>query len=303
MFELDLHRLTVFYTVVNEGTLSKAGDRLFMSQPAISAHIKALEQQMGMPLFSRVGRRSVVNKAGEVLYQKTQELFSVADELKAAMENLKGISVGRLSLGASTDWQYRLPLSLERFRQSFPSVEVTLEVGNSDRIEKLVLDRAVDMGFVAKAPSRPDIECVRLGEDYITPICNPTHALASCEAITPDQLRGESFIVRELGSAARKVTDELLCAWELKPRISMELGSYEAIKRSVMAGKGIGIVSAQSARFEVGAGMLSQVDAPALKKRFDLFLIFLREKKMPSNHEAFMEIVWPRESSHEHAAD
>ena len=143
-----MHRLMVFYTVVNEGTLSKAGDRLFMSQPAISAHIKALEQQLGMALFYRVGRRSVVNKAGDLLYKMTEKLFSVAEELKAEMENLKGVSGGRVNLGVSVGWQYYVPKVLDQFKRSYPGVELFMEIANSDRIEKLILDRTLDIGFV-----------------------------------------------------------------------------------------------------------------------------------------------------------
>ena len=85
---LDLFRLLVFNTVVNEGTMSRAGERLFITQPAVSAHIKALEQELGVRLFDRVGRRSVVNPAGRVLYEKAQRLLTVAEDLKAAMSEL-----------------------------------------------------------------------------------------------------------------------------------------------------------------------------------------------------------------------
>ena len=98
--QLDLYRLLVFNTVVDEGTMSRASERLFITQPAISAHIKALETTMGVPLFDRIGRRSVVNSAGLVLYEKAEQLFEVADDLRASMENLRGAAVGRLRLGA-----------------------------------------------------------------------------------------------------------------------------------------------------------------------------------------------------------
>ena len=96
---VDLYRLAVFHTLVDEGTMSKAGDRLFISQPAVSAHIKALEGALGMPLFDRIGRRSVVNYAGRLLYRNAERLFSAADDLAEAMEDLRGTSSGTLGPG------------------------------------------------------------------------------------------------------------------------------------------------------------------------------------------------------------
>lgn len=297
MFELDLHRLAVFYTVVNEGTLSKAGDSLYMSQPAISAHIKALEQQLGVPLFYRVGRRSVVNKAGEVLYRKAEQLFSVADELKAEMDELKGMSIGRLNLGASVDWQYRLPDDLDKFKQKFPGVELSMNLFTEDRIERLVLDRTLDMGFVGHVPTRPELVTEHLGDDDLVLICSRTHRLFKKARTRPSDLAHEALIVREPDSAARLVSDEILESQNLMDGISMELGSYEAIKRAVMVGKGVGLVARQSLGAEIQADLLKVLDVPEMKATIQLHLIYLRDKKMTTSQSAFMEIVAPRTTS------
>jgi DNA-binding transcriptional LysR family regulator len=291
MFELDLHRLAVFYTVVNEGTLSKAGDSLYMSQPAISAHIKALEQQLGMPLFYRVGRRSVVNKAGEVLYKKAEQLFSVADELKAEMEELKGMYIGRLNLGASVDWQYMLPNALDRFKQKYTGVEVSMGIASEDRIERMVLDRSLDFGFVGQASSRTEMVSELLARDELVPVCSKSHRLARKSRISASDLDGESFVIREVESAARSLTDERLEDLGLIGSITMELGSYEAIKSAVMSGKGIGIVTRQSLDAELKAGLLAVLDVPQLTAVLELHLIYLRQKKMTSTQNAFLEMA------------
>ena len=291
MYELDMHRLMVFYTVVNEGTLSKAGDRLFMSQPAISAHIKALEQQLGMALFYRVGRRSVVNKAGDLLYKMTEKLFSVAEELKAEMENLKGVSGGRVNLGVSVGWQYYVPKVLDQFKRSYPGVELFMEIANSDRIEKLILDRTLDIGFVGRDTSRPELASKHLADDELVPICNISHPFAARTSINISELREEALIVRETDSATRRLTNQLLQAHNLAQNISMELGSYEAIKSAVMAGHGIGIVSRQALDAELRAGLLVAVDIPQLRSYMGLHLIYHKQKKMTGTQLAFIEMV------------
>lgn len=292
MFDLDMHRLVVFYTVVNEGTLSKAGDKLFMSQPAISAHIKALEGQLGMPLFYRVGRRSVVNKAGEVLYKKAEELFNVAEDLKTEMDNLKGMSIGRLALGGSVDWQYRLPRLLDGFKQKYPGVEVSLEIGNSSRIEKLVADRSLDIGFIARPTARDDMRSEHLADDALVAICNPSHRFAHMPEVPLEELSDESFIVREHGSAARAMTDGVLGANDLLDNVSMELGSYEAIKSAVMSGKGIGLISNQSLGVEVQAERLAIADIPSLRSRLELHVLHLVQKKLTLTQQTFIATVF-----------
>ena len=291
MYTLDLHRLNVFRTVVNEGSLSKASGRLYMSQPAISGHMKALEQQLGLPLFRRVGRRSVVNRAGEVLYKKAEELFWLAEEIKVEMEDLRGVSNGQLALGVSVDWQYRVSRGLNRFKQEYPGVGLSMAVANSERIEKLVLDRGLDMGLVGRASSRAELASEHLAHDELVPICNSTHRFAAMTSIDIGELADERFIVREAGSTARRLTDELLSAHNLDWNVSMELGSHESIKGAVIAGKGIGMVPIQALEAELRAGLLAIADIPKLKSPMRLHLIYHRRKKMTATQTAFIETI------------
>ena len=291
MFELDLHRLAVFYTVVNEGTLSKAGDSLYMSQPAISAHIKALEQQLGISLFYRVGRRSVVNKAGEVLYRKAEQLFSVADELKAEMDDMRGMSIGRLNIGAAVDWQHNLPGYLDRFKQAHPGVEISMSVYPAERVERMVLDRTLDLGFIGGESSKFDLASEHLIDDEIVPICGKGHRLVKKITSEIVKLDEESFIVREPESESRRIVNGMLEANGLLDNILMELGSDEAIKWAVMAGRGIGLVARQSVDIELQTGILKVLDIEPLTAPVELHLIYIRERKMSAVQTAFTDML------------
>ena len=291
MFELDLHRLAVFYTVVNEGTLSKAGDSLYMSQPAISAHIKALEQQLGISLFYRVGRRSVVNKAGEVLYRKAEQLFSVADELKAEMDDMRGMSIGRLNLGASVDWQYSLPGYLDRFKQAHPGVEISMNVYPTERVERMVLDRTLDLGFIGGKTSKFDLASEHLIDDEIVPICSKGHRLAKRISSDVIKLDEESFIVREPESESRRIANGMLEANGLVENVLMELGSDEAIKWAVMAGRAIGLVARQSVDVELQAGLLRVLEIDSLTAPVEMHLIYIKERKMSAIQTAFVDML------------
>ena len=288
--QLDLYRLLVFYTLVNEGTMSKASERLYISQPAISAHMKALESGLGVSLFDRVGRRSVVNSAGEVLYGKSELLFAAADELRTAMEDLRGAEVGRLVLGASVVWQYHLPRLLDLFKQKHPHVEVLTQVGNSDLIERMVQDRSVDIGFIGREPVRPDLDSEVLALDEVVAVWSSAHPMAAGQ---PDSevLGGEGFVVRETGSAVRQVADILLANFAAPATVSMELGSQEAIEQVVMAGRGVGIVSKAGVEPRLQAGLLAMPDLVELNSPLRLYVIRHKNKRLTATQDSFLEMA------------
>ena len=178
-------RVAVFHTLVDEGTMSKAGDRLFISQPAVSAHIKALEDALGMPLFDRIGRRSVVNYAGRLLYRNTERLFSAADDLAEAMEDLRGTSSGTLRLGMSHVSQYWLSPTLSAFRSEYSNVGLSASVANSGQLERMVLDRTVDIAITAQVPRRAEIKSLAVAADRLVPVCPPGHAEAGPHEVGP----------------------------------------------------------------------------------------------------------------------
>ena len=145
---------------------------------------------------------------------------------------------------------------LEKFKQKYPGVELSMGIANEERIERLVLDRSLDFGFVGHESSRTEMISEQLSEDELVPVCNTRHRFARKSKIKLSDLSNEGFIVREVDSTARHMADNMLSELDLHENISMELGSYEAIKHTVMAGKGIGIVAKQSLEAEIQAGIV-----------------------------------------------
>jgi DNA-binding transcriptional LysR family regulator len=264
--------------------------RLF-ARVAMSAHIKALESELGVPLFDRVGRNSVVNHAGQVLYQKAERLFSVADELKAAMNDLRGASMGRLSLGVSIAWEYHLPRAISMFKHEYPHVDLSTTVANSDRIERLALDRAIDIGFIGRPTPRSELVSEQLAADELMAVCGPKHTLAMAGDLSPGRLGGEAFVVRESGSAMRVATDDSLHRLGLDGYDSTELGSQEAIKQVVMSGWGIGIVSRQGSESEIRAGLLVALRVTNMVAPMPLYMVCHREKALTRTYAAFVDML------------
>ncbi|MDP7534837.1 MAG: LysR substrate-binding domain-containing protein [SAR202 cluster bacterium] len=253
-----------FCAVVDEGSLSRASKRLFMSQPAISAHIKSLEEQLGLTLFHRVGRRSVVGKAGEVLYQKAGELFALADDLKTVTGDLRGTQFGRIHVGISLEWEHLLPRALGRYKAAYPAVEVLLTVHECDEVEKMTLGRMIDVGFISRASTRPELESQPILVDKIVPIVNQDHPLANAIDLTPKDLSRELIFVRESGSTGRETTDKMLQECGLSDQIAMGAASHEAIRALVLAGAGVGFVPRSCLGANGSAVPVSIIDLPGL---------------------------------------
>ena len=177
------------------------------------------------------------------------------------------------------------------FKEEYPHVDLTTQVANSDHIEKLVVDRSVDIGFIGRASRRTELVSELLTEDEVVPVCGPEHPLAGTSGREPGELEGEAFVVREAGSAVRRATNELLAASGVAVNISMELGSQEAIKQVVMAGKAIGMVSRAALEPELNAGLLAVPGAGYLRSSLHLHVIYHKQKKLTFTQRAFLELV------------
>ena len=293
MFKPDLHRLAVFSAVVDEGSLSKASKKLYMSQPAISAHIKSLEQQLALTLFHRVGRRSVVSKAGEVLYHKAAELFVIADELRTVMANLKGTDYGRLHVGMSLEWERVLPKLLGQYKNAYPGVEMLLTVHHCSEVEKLVLDRSIDVGFISRTSGRDELESDCALTEELVPIAARNHRLARVGLVESKELRGEMLFVREEGSTARQETGRMLEECGLTESIAMEAASYQAIKASVLEGAGVGIVPLSILDPDEKVNAFAVLNVPDLHSTLELHRIYLKGRKMTAVQANFMQMVQP----------
>ena len=291
MFKPDLHRLAVFCAVVDEGSLAQASRRLFMSQPAISAHIKSLQQQLGLTLFHRVGRRSVVSKAGEVLYQTAGDLLAQADELRTVMSGLKESDLGRIQVGMSLEWESLLPAALGKFKYANPFTEVLLTVDSCAGVENLILDYRVDVGFIARPALHHRLEAQRLVTDEIVPFAIPGHRLAHRDHLRAADLKSEMIFVREAGSTSRDATDRVLSQHGLRSQIALEAASHQTITASVSETSGIGMLPRSCLGVNGHGERLAVLDVPELMAPISLHVVYLPNRKRSDAMARFLELV------------
>jgi DNA-binding transcriptional LysR family regulator len=190
------------------------------------------------------------------------------------MEGLRGGECGRLVVGASsTPGTYLLPPRLGAFRREHPGVELSLEIGDTHEVLERVLDGRLDLGVVGETQFETSLEAERFGSDHLVLILSPGHPLGAKSELTPEDLADEPFVLREKGSSTREVLERALEHHGITPRVVMELGNPEAIKKSVAAGLGISFVSEHAVELEVRAGVLAARRVRGLDASRGIFLV------------------------------
>jgi LysR family transcriptional regulator, transcriptional activator of the cysJI operon len=263
------YRLHVFRQVAETRSLTKASRVLHLSQPAVTKHIKLLEEELKLPLFIRSRNGVVLTDAGTVFLQHVHETekarASVLEQLQAPVGRL----TGRLRLGCSmTIASYYIPEILVRFKTKYDCVRCEVIEGNTDFILGLLLDQRIDVGLVEGPCRRREIQSRPFYEDELIWIASPSNPLAGIKTISTAALLERPVISRELGSGTRRVVETALRQLGIplaRLRIGQELPSTEAIKRTVAVGAGIACVSRLSVGAELESKKLIEIDCPKLR--------------------------------------
>lgn len=247
MISLENFRLTVFRKVAGHLSFRKAAEALYLTQPAVSLQIKALEEELGVVLFNRNGTQVSLAPAGAVLLKHADESARVLEEARHAMAGFSGAQSGIITLGASTTIaQYVLPRLLSEFCALHPRVHPTLMSGNTEQIVTAIEEEKIALGFIEGPPRSRNLMLHPFLEDELVLLVPAAHEWAERKQIAPEDLAGEPLLMRERGSGTRHVIELALERHHLRRsslKVVMELDSTEAIKSAVEAGLGIGFVS------------------------------------------------------------
>ena len=204
-------RLKVFYSVATNLSFTKASHELFISQPAISKHIRELEQRFETPLFERNGNKIQLTRAGELLLSHAQSLLAAYRQLNFEMNLLTNHFSGELRLGASTTIsQYVLPPLLAKFMQKFPDIKLSLLSGNSNDIERALTEGKIDLGLVEGCAHLNTLHYEAFMKDELVVITHTSSSLAIHDKLTLEQFRSLPFVLRENGSGTLQVLESAL---------------------------------------------------------------------------------------------
>jgi DNA-binding transcriptional LysR family regulator len=257
-------RLQVFHTVARMLNFTKAAESLHMTQPAVTFQVRQLEEHFNTRLFDRAHNRISLTDAGRRVFEYADRIFKLYGEMENGVRELTGEIGGALTIGASTTIaDYMLPTLLGDFNARYPEVSIHLKVSNSDGIVAMVESNAIDLGVVESTIGNKNLVVETCKQDHLVAIVPKGHPLAGEGQVHFSDLLDFPFICREEGSGTRDVINDYLdgmpdCAAGLK--VSMELGSPEAVKGAVEAGMGLSVVSRATVQKELSLGTLVALD-------------------------------------------
>ena len=288
---MELQQLRGFYEVARRGSFTGAAQKLFLTQPAVSQQIKALEEELGQSLLER-GRKGVrLTPAGEALFRRARSVLGELAAARAELEEMGSLVRGRVLLATSdTNCTYVLPPVLRRFRERFPEVEVDIRNKMSPEIGHLVRADEIDFGLATLPIRGRGLSTEPVFERRDVWICSPEHPLSRRAAVMPATAGRHPLLALERGSQSRSLLDAVLRGAGTTPAIVMELGSIEVIKRFVEIGFGVALVPEVSIAAEAEAGRLAAVAARGVPRR-SVGLVRHRGRPSPPAAAALMGLM------------
>jgi DNA-binding transcriptional LysR family regulator len=279
---MDLRQLEILQAIAETGSFTASGRKLHVSQSAISRQVLLLEEELGEPLFLRVGRQVRMTPAAETLVQLGQRVFQdlrdTVGTITDRTQQLKGTL--RLS-GGMTVCLYVFPPLLKHLRRVHPHLDVRLTVATAGQSVQQIRDGRVDAGLLTLPVEGADLVTVPVLHEELLLVTTLTHPLARKRRISPKDLAGQPFVLFEQGSATRKVIDRFFTTENLEPTIVMDTENVEIIKAMVKTGLGIGIVPYQAVAREVRAGQFfcARIDGYELAR--ETGWVYARANRIP----------------------
>jgi DNA-binding transcriptional LysR family regulator len=288
---MDLYQLETFLAVAEEKGFSRAAIRMRRTQPAISHAIHKLEEEIGQPLFERASRDATLTATGKLLRSFAERLLRLRGETITALEELRSLERGRLTIAANEYTCLWLLPVLDEFRRDFPQIGVTVQRSLASQIPDQLLERAVEFGILSFRPEDARLHAIAVYTDSVAFVVDPKHPLAKQKQVSIRELGTQNFIAHTVASPLRQRVIETFARHKTPLNMGVELPSLEAIKRFVARGQGVALVPGLTVQPELARGELVQVAVPELKIARRLWLVHRARATLSHAGLAFLDIV------------
>jgi len=291
---MDLDQLHTFLEIVRLKSFSKAAQTCYRTQPAISAQVRQLEQELNATLFERLGTRIALTAAGRIFAEYSEQILALRRRAQDAINELEKVPRGELLIAANeATCIYVLPGVFAEFKKQFPNVQLLVDRSYGTRVVQAVLDNLADFGITQLPVQEKKLQVAKIHSDEIKLLVPAGHKLASYERVLPQDLIGEQVLLPKTGTTRARI-NAWLDAVQEELTISMELDSTEMIKRFVMANLGLSFLAASHCVEEVAAGKLAAVSLGPEAMIRRVGLIYRRDKILSKAALGFIQVTLER---------
>ena len=289
---MNLNQLRVFYYAAREGSQSLAAQKLYISQPAVNKALNRLQEEQSVQLFTRDGNRLYVTDAGSKLYEIAEELFELESKCDNLLENLRNEDDSHLRIDASLSFgDYYIPELISHYKKHNPEVHVSVSVHPTQDIVSKSLKMKNDIAFYSFKVEDPSLHLEPIVSEELVIICHPDHRFSKLKYILPEDLNGEVLISHEQGSIQREIMDKMIRLNNLDiERMGVEYTSNEAIKRAVLQGNGIALISERAVQDAVKAKDLYAVQMGRRPLKRQLYMGWHRDRVMTDKLDKLIEL-------------
>lgn len=283
--------MNIFEAVGRLGSISRAAAELNLTQPAVSMQVKQLEEQIGLPLIDLIGKRLVLTEAGEVLLGHARGIAAKLTDLKAAMDQFRGLERGILRIAVVSTVSYFLPRLIKDFAKSHPGVRINLQVANRDAVLAALAEKRTDLAITGRPPGSADVVARHVMDNPLVVIAEPRHALAERDRVPMHLLGEEVMVAREQGSGTQAAAERFFAEHGIEYRAACEVSGNEGVKQAVQAGLGLGIVPAQTIELELETRRLAVLPVEGFPIKRKWYLLHRADGRLPLASQAFCDLL------------
>lgn len=293
---MDFDQLETFVEVARLCSFSRAAEKRFRTQPAVSSQIRALEEEVGARLLDRSGGKVSLTAPGKLFLRYAEETLDGRKAICTAIAETERVPRGEIVVGANEGTcLHILPEVFAEFKRDYPDVAVSIKRSDYAKTLESVIDNSVDFGVVSLPVTDARLTVVPIHRDELVIIAPPHHSLAKLSLASVEEVSRYPLLVPKSGHT-RDALENLFHERRLKPRFSMELDSSELLKRFVAADVGVGFIARSNVAEDVQAGILTVIQIADAQIRRDLALVFRKDKALSRAALAFIDTAVKRKS-------
>lgn len=290
-YTLELYSLQVFLTVATEKSFSRAAEKLLRTQPAVSLAVQRLEQELGEKLIDRSGKELILTDAGRKIVEYARRFQSLQQELDNSLAELRDNSAGRLVIGANESASLYLLRHIERYRELYPKIKVTVRRSLSSQIPNELLDGNLELGVISFDPADERLRTEIIYSDSLAFVVSPSHRLAHRKTVSIEDLGAETFIAHNVVSPYREVVIRTFRDRKVPLLIDIEMPTIETIRKLVQSNLGVAFLPRMCVEQEIDQKTLCEVRVKEMHLERKIRLVYPTRRALSHAAQAFLALV------------